>query len=31
MEPNEFSRMEKALVVVACFPFLMMGVLFLFA
>jgi cell division protein FtsL len=31
MEPIEFSRMEKALVVAACFPFLMMGVLFLFA
>lgn len=31
MEPKEVSRMEKALVVAACFPFLMMGVLFLFA
>jgi hypothetical protein len=31
MTPKEVSRMEKALVVVACFPFLMMGVLFLFA
>jgi hypothetical protein len=31
MEPIEFSRMEKALVMVACFPFLMVGLLFLFA
>jgi hypothetical protein len=31
MEPMDFSRMEKALVVAACFPFLMMGLLFLFA
>jgi hypothetical protein len=31
MEPNEISRLEKTLVVAACFPFLMMGLLFLFA
>jgi hypothetical protein len=31
MEPNETARLEKALVVAACFPFLMMGLLFMFA
>jgi hypothetical protein len=31
MEPTEISRLEKTLVVAACFPFLMMGLLFLFA
>ena len=31
MEPIEFSRWEKALVVAACVPFLMMGLLYLFA
>jgi hypothetical protein len=31
MEPNEISRLEMTLVVAACFPFLMMGLLFLFA
>jgi hypothetical protein len=31
MEPIEFSRMEKALVVAACFPFVMVGLLLLFA
>jgi hypothetical protein len=31
MEISEGTRLEKALVVAACFPFLMMGLLFLFA
>jgi hypothetical protein len=31
MEPIQMSRMEKALVFAACMPFLMVGVLFLFA
>jgi hypothetical protein len=31
METTESTRLEKALVVAACFPFLMMGLLFLFA
>jgi hypothetical protein len=31
MEPTNASALEKALVVAACFPFLMMGLLFLFA
>jgi hypothetical protein len=31
LKPIEFSRMEKALVVAACFPFLVVGLLLLFA
>ena len=31
MEISEGTRLEKALVVAACFPFLMLGLLFLFA
>jgi hypothetical protein len=31
MEISEGARLEKALVVAACFPFLMLGLLFLFA
>jgi hypothetical protein len=31
MEPIEFSRWEKALVVAAFIPFLMMGLLYIFA
>jgi hypothetical protein len=31
MEISEGTRLEKALVVAACFPFFMMGLLFLFA
>jgi hypothetical protein len=31
MEIRESARLAKALVVAACFPFLVMGLLFLFA
>jgi hypothetical protein len=31
MNTIESTRLEKALVVAACFPFLMIGLLFLFA
>lgn len=31
MEITEGTRLEKALVVAACFPFLVIGLLFLFA
>ncbi len=31
MEPIQMSRMEKALILAAFMPFLMVGVLFLFA
>ena len=31
METTEGTRLEKALVVAACFPFLMIGLLFLFS
>ena len=31
MEPTEMSRLEKALIFTAVMPFLMMGLLYLFA
>jgi hypothetical protein len=31
MEPTEFSRMEKALIVAAMLPFMAIGLLMLFA
>jgi hypothetical protein len=31
MEITEGTRLEKALIIAACFPFLMMGLIFLFA
>jgi hypothetical protein len=31
MEITEGTRLEKALVIAACFPFLMLGLLFLFS
>jgi hypothetical protein len=31
MNISESTRLEKALVVAACFPFLVMGLLFLFS